>query len=716
MASWLAPTVSEAQTGNNFTVTSFSASPNPVQPGGVLTVSATIGSSQAASGYTIGFLFFNNGTVYWSQSFQDISLPAGSTTENATMPIPASLPPGTYQVTANVWSYPSWVWQAGAQTTVTVSSATTAAAPVNVQLPVISGTAQVGSVLTSSTGTWTGATSFAYQWATNDVLISGAVASTYTPVSSDAGNTLTATVTATGPGGTASATSAPTVPIVAASGGGGSVSFVALHTYYISPTGNDSNNGTSPSTPWATPGHTVNCGDVIIAAAGNYTTNQFSQTFGNVTNCPSTSGGIDGNGGVYFATLLCAGPNLMSCNVNGGTREAVRINASNWAVEGFYGTQQSTAGGGCFTAASDSTASIHHIAYINNVARGCDLAGFDTNNYFSSPPAAGTDQTAIVGAIAYNAAQSTVGLCGSGVSIVAGNGPDTSAGTHIFIAGLFAYNNVNGLCANGGVASTDGEGIIFDSWAWTGYKYQAVVEQSVLWANGSAGFEVFPQYNYGPDLPQVYFFSNTLYGNYQDPHHAGSSNGEIALQGIEPTGSTGVYSITNNILEATMASAGGVAESGNFGWPVYGTFIYCVNSCPYTVVGGNYIWNSYAPTTTTSGGENTWVIINNINSRVSWPFATNTYDNPGFANPGGLPTGAPNCSGYMNTTTCMNTGYSVAADLTPSGGAAGIGYRPPGACTPDAYYPTWLKGIVYLTVSGSSITENVGLITKPCGM
>ena len=85
--------------------------------------------------------------------------------------------------------------------------------PFNMQLPVITGTAQVGRVLTSSTGTWTGATSFAYQWAGNGTPIAGATALTYTPVSSDAGNTLTATVTATGPGGTASATSAPIVVI-----------------------------------------------------------------------------------------------------------------------------------------------------------------------------------------------------------------------------------------------------------------------------------------------------------------------------------------------------------------------------------------------------------------------------------------------------------------------------------------------------------------------
>ena len=162
-------------------------------------------------------------------------------------------------------------------TVLTITAATAAAAPNDLEPPVISGTAQVGQLLASTTGTWTGATSFAYQWAGNGAPIAAATAATYTPVSSDVGHTLTATVTATGSSGaTASATSAPTVPIVAASTGSppastsGSVSFVALHTYYMSPTGSDSNNGTSPSTPWATPNHAVVCGDVIIAAAGNY--------------------------------------------------------------------------------------------------------------------------------------------------------------------------------------------------------------------------------------------------------------------------------------------------------------------------------------------------------------------------------------------------------------------------------------------------------------
>ena len=51
--------------------------------------------------------------------------------------------------------------------------------------------------------------------------------------------------------------------------------FTPLHTYYISPSGNDTNPGTSPSKAWASPRHNVVCGDVIIAAAGTYASSIF---------------------------------------------------------------------------------------------------------------------------------------------------------------------------------------------------------------------------------------------------------------------------------------------------------------------------------------------------------------------------------------------------------------------------------------------------------
>jgi hypothetical protein len=133
-------------------------------------------------------------------------------------------------------------------------------------------------------------------------------------------------------------------------------------------------------------------------------------------------------------------------------------------------------------------------------------------------------------------------------------------------------------------------------------------------------------------------------------------------------------------------------------------------------IGGNYIWNSHSPTTTAAGGTNTHAYFGGVDQGGNWPWGTDTFDDPGFPNPGSLPTSAPNCASRASTTACMNDGYSVAANLKPGGGAAGKGYQPPGSCAPDPHYPAWLKGVVYLSASGVTITENNGLITKPCGM
>ncbi len=451
----------------------------------------------------------------------------------------------------------------------------------------------------------------------------------------------------------------------------------------------------------------MQCGDVIIVAAGSYTADQFGVgDWGTVNACPSTTGGIGGTGGIYFATVLCAGPKITSCNVAGGANEAFRVDSSNWAVEGFYGTQLASANGGCYSGVSETATPLHHIAFINDMAVGCALGGFDSYSY--NGLTGGVDQQAVVGTIAYNATPSTngSGLCGSGISLIPVNGPDTSSGTHVFVAGSFGYKNINAPVGAG--CNTDGEGLIFDSWGIFSYAHQAVVEQNAFWSNGSAAFEAFPQGNRTTqDEAPIVVFGNTSYGDYQDPKNPGG--GELLFNQIYPSGS-GSYTITNNIFEATQSSAG-----NNGTTTVKGAEIDCVNACTQVTISGNYIWNSKPPTTTTTGGENTHSYISNVDSGAAWPWGTNTYDDPGLANPAALPATAPDCSAYATTTACM-AGLGVIADLTPSGGAAGKGYQPPGPCTADPYFPTWLKGVVYLSWNGSSLTENSGLITKPCNM
>jgi hypothetical protein len=87
-------------------------------------------------------------------------------------------------------------------------------APVNTVLPVISGAAMIGSTLTTTNGTWTGApTGYTYQWKRNGTNIGGATANTYLLVFADLTTTITATVTATNGIGSTSATATGVGPV-----------------------------------------------------------------------------------------------------------------------------------------------------------------------------------------------------------------------------------------------------------------------------------------------------------------------------------------------------------------------------------------------------------------------------------------------------------------------------------------------------------------------
>jgi hypothetical protein len=102
------------------------------------------------------------------------------------------------------------------------------AGPTNTVPPAISGNATVNGTLTTSNGTWTGATpiTFTYQWtlcgedgeACQE--ISGATAQTYKPKSADVGKTVRARVSARNSDGTTSATSVPSAKIGSGSSGG----------------------------------------------------------------------------------------------------------------------------------------------------------------------------------------------------------------------------------------------------------------------------------------------------------------------------------------------------------------------------------------------------------------------------------------------------------------------------------------------------------------
>jgi hypothetical protein len=201
--------------------------------------------------------------------------------------------------------------------------------------------------------------------------------------------------------------------------------------------------------------------------------------------------------------------------VTSGAYAAVAIDESYWGVQGFEATvSTSVTYGTCFVAGASGyhTGNVHHVIFANNVANGCSQGGFGTSNLNST---ASADYVVIVGNIAYNTAQGST-ECTSGISIYQPVASDTKAGTHIFIAGNFAYANVDASNC-GGTTATDGEAVILDTFnmAYGGgapYTQQAVVENNIGFFNGGLGFEVNNN-NTGSSHATVYFKNNTSYGN-----------------------------------------------------------------------------------------------------------------------------------------------------------------------------------------------------------
>ena len=116
----------------------------------------------------------------------------------------------TLTVTASLTGY------SDAVVTSAPTSAVVAGILSNTVAPSITGTAQVGTALSSNTGTWPSDTTFAYAWRQVGAATILGTLSTYTPVATDLGKLLTLTVTASLTGYTDTAvTSAPTIAVVA---------------------------------------------------------------------------------------------------------------------------------------------------------------------------------------------------------------------------------------------------------------------------------------------------------------------------------------------------------------------------------------------------------------------------------------------------------------------------------------------------------------------
>jgi hypothetical protein len=431
-------------------------------------------------------------------------------------------------------------------------------------------------------------------------------------------------------------------------------------TYYLATAaagGNDANAGLTPGAPWLTPNHSVNCGDVIIAAASiAYVSNNFSYGRWGTVRCSA------GNN-VAWLTCVTFDACKMTANVSSGS--GMQVDASYWGVQGW---EVSTAASpytwpACFGISPNyvSPVQIHHIIIANNVANGCVAGGISAG---ASSTTASVDYLVIVGNIVYNAAQGSAS-CWSGIDILEPMSSDNLPGTHLYVAGNFSYGNIDGPC-NGG-APTDGEGIIFDTFQGTGaappYSAQAVADNNILVANGGEGLEVVS--NMGSTPAAIYFRHNTTWGNLRNSTE--SSWPYYAEMGITSTSQARAFENLFSTNSATCCASN----------PIHAMSVVSSD-------GTDHVYDNFA-----YGYSGQHTLIYNSGSLAYGP--NNVLGtNPSFAN--AVAPGAPSCGSYANAPACMAT---VIANFTPTNAAAsGYGYQIPSAArTYDPLFPQWLCNV-----------------------
>ena len=412
-------------------------------------------------------------------------------------------------------------------------------------------------------------------------------------------------------------------------------------TYYMSTTGSDGNDGLTLGTPWATPNHAVNCGDVVQAAVGNYSAQSISGT--------ATCAGANN-----VAWLTCA--IFLGCKVAiTGATNGIMITSNAWGVQGWEVDATSSTGVffGTYTA--------HHVIFANDVAVGGGSGGFDTGG------AGADDYLIVVGCIAYNSTTSSA-HCYSGIDIYEPTDRDTLPGTHIYVAGNFAWDNLNpNPCQSG--TPTDGNGILFDSLNVTSYSQQIVAENNILVFNGGRGLQT----NGSQAGGKTYFRHNTTALNNTDASQTTICS-EIAVNNSYNT------EIYLGILQTNSpTSCGGSATYPTRIYPGTSTHVY--QDWEYDSQ-GNYS-GCLGCGAFTYGPNNT------------------TGTSAAFFNP--VDPGSPSCGSFASVPACMAT---MIANFKPTAaGAAAYGYQiPSSASVYDPLFPQWL----------CNVNLPAGLVTMGC--
>lgn len=433
--------------------------------------------------------------------------------------------------------------------------------------------------------------------------------------------------------------------------------------------GSDSNNGKSASTPWLTPNHPLNCGDVIFAApSAAYAASNFTYNNWGTVTCTA---------GSNVAWLKCS--TFDACKISvGAAVDGFDLDTSYWGVQGWEVDGTVANAGTCFFIYNSHGISIHHIIFANDIANGCGQSGFTSNHNGSS----GVDYIAYVGNIAYNTAGTTL-YCSSGLDIYEPVASDNLPGTHLYMAGNFVWNVLDGAgCSGSGSLTTDGEGLFFDTidGSQSGlpvYTNQAVIDNNISVFNGGRGVAVYNN-SAGTVHAPIYVRHNTTYGNETDANQTDLTEcGDISVD---------TSSNVQALFNLSQSASTNICQGG----PIYA----------YYVASGNSSDRAYSSFGYNSSGNNTGSASS---SGSGFSFGPNNVlgTNPVFSNP--TDPGAPSCGSASGVSSCMAT---VIANFTPTNASAvAYGYQKP-SITPtyDPLFPQWL----------CNVNLPAGLVTMGC--
>jgi len=293
--------------------------------------------------------------------------------------------------------------------------------------------------------------------------------------------------------------------------------YTILTNYYVSKTGNDSNNG-STNFPWLTIQHAVNA--LGAGAHGGVCVN-----VGNGTYTEAVVGyGVSGSAASPAGYLIFRSKNLHGATVQMPAASATGYNccfqfnnSSYVIVDGFnlvgqLVTNSLEKGFGANRTSSASSPS-HHFKVLNNIIHDHGGAGIGFTY---------TDYIDLEGNVIYNCAEYSI-YNESGITDWVPVACDQNSGFHNIIADNISFSNK--VVYIGNLAHTDGEGIIMDSFRDAGgrygpYEYPSLIENNLVFGNGGGGIEI-----YNSDYVTVR--NNTAYQNFLDTLNTATWRGDI---------------------------------------------------------------------------------------------------------------------------------------------------------------------------------------------